>query len=393
MTAGRRILLDPFSGIAGDMTVGALLDAGADEAAVRDGLASLPFGGYEIRIERVLRAHLAGTRFDVVVAEEEHAHRGLADVRAILEAGSLAPRALARARAVFTKLAEAEAEVHGVTPDEVHFHEVGAIDAIVDVAATCLALESLDVAEIRTRPIAVGGGTVEAAHGLLPVPAPATARLLRGFPVDHGRTDGELTTPTGAAIVAALATPEPFTGSAVWDAVGHGAGARDPHGRPNLLRVFVGSRANEETESIWQVECHVDDQSPEQLALLPDRLIEAGARDAWTDTITGKKGRTAFRVAALADGAQLARVEEAFFRQTTTFGLRRFRVERTILAREIVTVDTEYGPIRVKIGRRGGAVVRTKPELEDCRRAAERSGVEIARVVDAVLREVGGGAP
>jgi len=367
------------------VTVVALLDAGADETTIHDGLASLPIEGYEIRIGKVLRSSLAGTRFEVVLDATEHAHRGLSDVVAILEAGSLSPRVLARARAVFAALAQAEAEVHGVTPDEVHFHEVGAIDAIVDVVATCLALESLDVTEVRTRPIAVGGGTVEAAHGTLPVPAPATARLLRGWPIDHGREDGELTTPTGAAIIAALATPEPFTGSAIWDAVGHGAGSRDPHGRPNLLRVFVGSMTNEETDAVWQVECHVDDQPPEQLAMLPDRLIEAGARDAWTDAITGKKGRTAIRVTALADGDRLNEVENAIFAETTTFGLRRFRVERSILAREIVTVETELGAVRMKVGSRDGETIRAKPEYEDCRRLADANGVTVEHVAQEAL--------
>ncbi len=381
----RLALFDPFSGIAGDMTVGALIDAGANEAEIRSGLQSLPIDGYKIRVERVLRSHLSGTQFIVELPDgPEHAHRGLGDVKRILDEADVPPRALARAHSIFVALAEAEAHIHGTTTDEVHFHEVGAVDAIVDIMGTCLGLESLGIDEIATRPIEVGGGTVKAAHGQLPVPAPATALLLRGLPVAHGRADGELTTPTGAAILAALATRAVPVGPFRWEAIGHGAGTRDPEGRPNLLRVFVGRAETADLDSeLWQVEFHVDDQSPEHLAPLPDRLIRAGARDAWVTPIIGKKGRSALLVAALVDEPHREQVEERIFQETTSFGVRRHRVERTILERDHVVVETEWGPVRVKVGRRRGEVLTASPEYEDCLRIAEDRDVSLRRVFEA----------
>lgn len=383
----RVAVFDPFSGIAGDMTVAALLDAGADETFVRAGVGSLGVTGFRIEVRTDRLSGFACRRFEVILEEaEHHPHRGLADVLEMLDGGTLPPRALARARGIFEALARAEAAAHGTTPERVRFHEVGAVDSIVDVAAACLALEDLGIEAIFTRPIRLGGGTVETSHGEIPVPAPAAAGLLEGLPVRFGGAEVELATPTGVALLAALAERGPFPVELRPLAVGYGAGTRPSESLPNLLRVFVAEIADEPAARVWQIEVNLDDASPEILGPVPDRLRAAGALDAYWTPVHMKKGRPGVLLTILVDEVALEAVETRLFEETTTFGLRRFLVERVVLDRSHVTVETPWGTVRVKEGRRGGEVVIASPEFEDCARVAAEADVAVRRVDEAARR-------
>lgn len=385
----RTLLVEPFAGIAGDMTVGALLDVGVPLEVVRDGLARLPVGGWEIAAEKTIRGVFAGTRF-LVRAAEEDTHRHLSDVRGILAAADLPERARARAIAAFERLAAAEARAHGVTPEEIHFHEVGAIDAIVDIAGAALALEHLGVERVFTTAVRLGTGEVECRHGRIPVPAPGTVALLEGFPVVYAEGEGETTTPTGAAILAAWAEPAPpeFAFTPEW--TGYGAGTRDDTPRPNLLRVTVGRiGAGETTDAVVELAANVDDQSPEMLAYAAERVLAAGALDVWISPVVMKKGRPGTVVTALAAPAEADAIEAALFRETSTFGVRRSVRTRAKLEREHLGVETPWGRVRVKVGRRDGEVLTRSPEYEDCARLARERDVPLRDVYAAALAALG----
>ncbi|MEN8151966.1 MAG: nickel pincer cofactor biosynthesis protein LarC [Planctomycetota bacterium] len=381
----RAALFEPFSGIAGDMTIAAFLDAGLPWDVLEAGLAKLPLEGYEVRREAVSRAGFAATRF-VVSTGEEHPHRTLVDVQKIIDGANFPARVTARAHAVFERLAETEAVAHGSTPDEVHFHEVGAVDAIVDVVGAALALEHFDVEEVLVTRIRLGTGETVCRHGRIPVPAPATMRLLAGFPVSFAEGDGETVTPTGASILAATARPVGPDETFVPEATGFGAGTRDDTSMPNLLRITVGRLGSSGgRERVLELRANVDDQTPEALAHAAAKLLEAGALDAWVTPVLMKKGRPGHVLNALVREADVAVIEDVFFRETTTFGVRRSVASRTILEREHVTVALPWGEVRVKVGRRAGEVVTAAPEYEDCARLAERAGVSLREVHAAAL--------
>ncbi len=342
-----------FSGIAGDMALGALIDAGAPVAEVEAALATLDVQGWQLEVSRCRRAGVAATRA-FVRFEEGNVHRGLTDVVAIIESGRLPARALQRSLAVFTRLAQAEADVHGIALDEVHFHEVGAVDAIVDVVGTCVALELLGVDEVGCGAVAVGAGTVRAAHGLLPNPAPAVVRLLEGFEIRGVETDLELTTPTGAALVAALTSRHGAVPAMTLRTSGMGAGSRDTNGRPNVTQVLIGEATAETGATAGQpvalLEANVDDVSGEVLAHALARLLDAGAHDAWTTPILMKKGRPAHTVHALCDPALRARLAEVFVTELGTLGVRATMLERWPSRRSTITVTVAGHRIAVTSG-------------------------------------------
>lgn len=386
---------DPVSGIAGDMALGALLDAGADLAFVVEQLQTLGVDGWQLSAERVRRNELAATRA-VVDAPEGHHHRRWRHIRELLESAPLEDRIRGRALAAFEALAVAEGQVHGVPPDEVHFHEVGALDAIVDIVGVCAALESLGVDEVACGPVAVGKGTIHAAHGVLPNPPPAVGYLLAGHPVVGVDVDMELTTPTGAAIVAALAStfgpvpPMTVTG------VGFGAGTRELPGRPNVTGVLIGARANEvsstdaglaatmaaiegaeSTEELVELATNLDDVSGELLGHAIEELLAAGALDAWAVPIVMKHGRPAHTLMALCNASDVTALGDLMAGLTGTLGLRARTVVRTALERHTSTVDVDGQAIRVKHGPH-----RNKPEWSDVVAAANalaRTPAEIAR--------------
>ncbi len=395
-TNGTVAWFDPVSGIAGDMALGALLDAGADLDFVTAQLELLSLDGWRLGSERVRRNELAATRA-IVDAPEGHHHRRWRDIRELLVAAPLTDRVRQRALAVFEALAEAEGQVHGVTADEVHFHEVGALDAIVDIVGVCAALESLDVDLVCCGPVAVGKGTVNAAHGVLPNPPPAVVNLLAGHPIVGVDINMELTTPTGAAIVAALASyfgPAPAMNIR---STGFGAGTRDLPGRPNVTGVLVGtdqSTSNAQgspqvaaamaavagadtTEELVELAANLDDVSGEVLGHALEALLNAGALDAWAVPIVMKKGRPAHTLTILCRPESVTQLADLAARLTGTLGLRARTVVRTALVRHTSTVDVDGHAVSIKHG-----PYRSKPEWSDVVAAAEalgRTPAEISR--------------
>jgi uncharacterized protein (TIGR00299 family) protein len=375
---------DCFSGAAGDMIVGSLLDAGASIDAIRETLSKLNVSGYSVKAEKMTKQGFASTRFIVDVGSGDPDHRHLKDILAILDEADLPDPVKTQSRAVFSKLGAAEAEVHGSTIEKIHFHEVGAVDAIVDVVAAASALHQLGIDRVVCSPICVGSGTVRMAHGELPVPAPATAILLRGVPIIASNEPGERTTPTGAAILTTLADYFGALPNMTTRAIGYGAGAREGLHRPNLLRVMLGTVVAEaERDEVVVLETAIDDCTGEALGHTMERLLNAGALDAYCLPIQMKKSRPGSLLTAICSFADADRLEAIIFAETTTFGIRRSTARRSKLSREHQTVETPFGAVRIKIGRRGDQVVSASPEFEDCRRIAIEKGVPLRTVEDA----------
>ena len=380
MTPRNVAWLHPFSGIAGDMTLGALLDAGAELSFVISTLEGLNVGGWSLTTEQVDRNGIRATRA-VVDAPEQHHHRRWSDIRLLLEQGSLPGRVQARALAVFEALAVAEGEVHGLPPDEVHFHEVGALDAIVDIVGSCAALESLNIDEVASGPVAVGVGSISAAHGILPNPPPAVVNLLEGIPTVSVDIDMELTTPTGAAIVKALADrvgPMPdmtIAGS------GYGAGTRDLPDRANVTQVVVGTSTEVETaggkgvETVTELSTNLDDVTGEVLGHAIGQLVDAGALDAWATPIVMKKGRPAHTLSVLATPTDAPRLVDIMMSATGTLGVRTRQIERTVAARRMVTVSVDGHHVDVKV-----SDFRVKAEFDHVLAAAKALGLPVSEV-------------
>ncbi|MCS6938798.1 MAG: nickel pincer cofactor biosynthesis protein LarC [Roseiflexaceae bacterium] len=387
----RIIYFDCFSGISGDMALGALLDAGLPIETLRETLRRLDIDGWDLYATREVRGSLAGTRAHVV-APEGHIHRNLNDIRAIISAASLPATVIERSVRIFTILAEAEARVHGVAVDQIHFHEVGALDAIIDIVGVVAGLDLLGVEQVFASPLPLGAGWVRAAHGLLPVPAPATLAILAsaGAPVTPDETPFELTTPTGAAILAALATfrRPPMR----LRAVGYGFGARQTE-RPNALRVWLGDLDEDDDSARQQglvlLETNIDDQPAEQVAYAADRLREVGALDVWCTPILMKKGRTGVLLSALVPANLEEAAVDLIMRETTTLGVRRRAIERHVCERDIMEVATPLGTARVKRKWWGGDLIGAAPEYEDCARIAREHGVPLATVYQMVMERVG----
>ncbi|MEJ5255630.1 MAG: nickel pincer cofactor biosynthesis protein LarC [Acidimicrobiales bacterium] len=365
-----------FSGIAGDMAMGALVDAGADLAEVRALCERLPVGGWALEAEPVTRCGIAGTKIHVHVRETTVV-RTAAHVTALIEEARLPERVRRRALATFHALARAEGRLHRRPPEQVHFHEVGAIDAIVDVVGTCAALELLDVDEVASSAVAHGIGMVRTAHGLMPNPAPAVLALLEGAPTYGLHVSTELTTPTGAALLAALVTDWGPLPSMTIAATGFGAGTAELDDRPNLVQVVLGDRheALDRGQPVVLLEVNVDDATGEQLAHAVAALLDAGAHDAWVTPILMKKGRPAHQVSALADPALAEQVAQVLARETGSLGVRGQTIERWPLARVESRVDVDGYPVRVKVG-----AGRVKVEHDDAVRVARRTGRSLREV-------------
>lgn len=392
----RIIFLDTFSGISGDMTVGALLDAGVRLDAVRDAMSTLGLDGVTVSAERVERSGIAATKFHVRVHGEHpehgrghgHGHRAYRSIRELLAASALQAPVRERSLAVFTKLAEGESRVHGVAPDDVAFHEVGALDAIADVVGAAVGFTELGVEAIYHGPLPLGSGFVDAAHGRLPVPGPAVTQLLRGRRVRPDDGAGELVTPTGAAIVAALArTEEPP--EMTLDAVGYGAGDRVLADRPNLLRIAVGHTVVAAgRDAVVVLEATIDDASPELYEHVIERLFAAGAKDVFLAPVVMKKSRPGTMLRVLAAPADRDRLAAIVFAETSTIGLRYTTWERLVLPREERTVDTPWGTVRVKVATAPDGTPNVAPEYEDCRRLALERGVALKLVFQAAIAAV-----
>lgn len=373
---------DCFSGAAGDMILAAMLSAGLTEAELRADLTKLDLNGFELEVSQVQKQGLAATRVKVRLTDQP-GHRHLHQITRIIDNSALSTRVKDTAKSIFTRLAEAEAKVHGTSIENVHFHEVGAVDAIVDVVGAAIGVERLGLARIVCSPIPTGSGVVHCEHGTMPVPAPATAELLRGVPIAACDEPGELVTPTGAAILTTLAESYgPLPGMRIAH-VGYGAGTRDGKMRPNVLRMLIGESADsgDECDEVTLLETNLDDATGEQIAHAFDALFTAGALDVFTIPITMKKGRPGVLFSVLAPQEHQAACEEAIFAHTSTFGIRRQSCTRTKLARQVETVATRFGPIRVKIGRRSGRILLVAPEYEDCAAAARMHSVALHEVM------------
>lgn len=368
--------LDAFAGISGDMLVGALADAGADHAAIIDAVASLETGAV-LSFERVKRCGIAATKFHVA-AEEAHAHRHLPHILKMIEKAALPEHAKQNATAVFQQLGAAEAAVHHVPVEQVHFHEVGAADSIADIVGACLAFELLGVTTIVSSPLNVGSGTASTAHGILPVPAPATAALLRGKPIYSDGPAKELTTPTGAALAVTLSRSFGGLPPLKIAATGYGAGGYDFPDRANLLRVILGEETSAtEATTIAVLEANIDDLNPQILAYAMERLLEKGALDVTLQPVQMKKGRPGTLLRVLARPEDREALAAVIFAETSTLGLRTYSAERRLQPRRWVDVETPHGKVRVKVAGEGAYA----PEYEDCRRIAKESGTPLKHVI------------
>jgi pyridinium-3,5-bisthiocarboxylic acid mononucleotide nickel chelatase len=395
----RIVYFDCWGGASGDMLLGSLLDAGASLENLNAGLETLAVG-LSVQATRVRRAGLSAMKATVLCGSdaaetghgEHHVHRGLREIRELLAAPGLDDEVRAQATGVFERLAAAEASVHGVGPEEVHFHEVGALDAIGDVVGVCLCLADLGVQGVLFPPLPLGGGTVRSAHGELPVPAPATLQLLQGLHVFDPGIRHEMVTPTGAALLTGLGRQVQHWPAMAVLATGTGAGSRDTP-RANVLRATIGdvspdSRPDDavpgwEAESVFIVETNVDDVSGQVVGAVIERLLGTGALDAWWSPCGMKKGRPGIQVSCLVSAESVERIAAVLFAELPTLGIRMQRLERYILSREFHTVTTRWGEVRVKVGRLGGTISTVAPEYEDCRRLAATAGVPVRLVLSA----------
>ena len=417
----KAIYLDAFSGLSGNMLLGAFLAAGMDEHVLRRELAKLPvMQECELKVSQVKKNGIAATYVDVEVQEEQtafhdlahdshsaheehhehdhhaHQHRAMRDIRAMIEGSSLSDGAKAISLRIFKVLAEAEGHVHGHPADEVTFHEVGAADSIVDICGVAICLDVLGITEVYAGRVNVGSGFVRCAHGTMPVPAPAVAELLKDWPTYAAGAPVELTTPTGAAVVRAFANislvrPASFRA----EAIGYGAGTRDNEGLPNVLRLYLGEMEEQQkpddgsAEDKYILAANIDDMTPQIYGYLFDKLLAAGALDVWVTPIYMKKNRPAHELSVLVTGAQRATCQQILFRETTTIGLRVTKVdERVECDRRVAQAETKYGTVRVKIAAYEGEIVNVQPEFEDCRACAEAHDVPWKRVREAALREI-----
>lgn len=369
--------------------LGALLDAGAEETAVRRSLETLGIEDWSLEVKQVDKGSIRATRAVVTTKEQRH-HRTLADIMNVLDAAALPARVKERALKTFGVLAEGESKVHGRSLSETELHEAGADDALIDVIGACAALTDLNPDRITCSPLPLGGGVIETAHGSLPVPAPAVIEILKDVPV-YGKGTTELVTPTGAAILKANVDRFMLTPPMTLRSTGYGAGSRDLQ-EPNVLRVLVGElmgRQEINTTAGWIVETNIDDMNPELFPYVLERLFEAGAQDAWVAGITMKKGRPAFALTVLCEGAERERILDVIYEETTTLGARISPVAKDELEREWREVTVEGHPIRVKIAKRGSKIVNAMPEHDDAVQAARMTGLPLKQVYRAVEKELG----
>src|SRR5438445_5075720 len=377
------VYFDCPSGAAGDMIMASLLDAGVSLDALRTELAKLPLTGWELVNREVKKGAFRATKLELAIDHQaNHHHRTLRDILAILDASTLRDSVKDKARRIFTRLADAEARAHGTTRDEVHFHDIGAVDAIVDVTGGVIALELIGVEKVHVSALPIGGGFVEGSHGRIPIPGPGTAELLRGFPIVDTGVKAELVTPTGAAILTTLASGAGAMPTMTVTSVGYGAGTRDLE-VPNVLRCFVGETDDTpDQETIVQVETTIDDMSPQLYEPLIDRLFEAGALDVFLTPVVMKRSRPGVVLTALGPPDLADALARVLFEETTTIGVRWSEWRRARLDREMVTLTTAYGALPFKTSRLDGRIVTVTPEFADVARIAREKGLPLREVLD-----------
>ena len=413
------LYFDCFSGASGDMILGALLDAGLPLDDLRRALGSLAIDRDAVSTERVTRAGVSATKFHVRgeapepdhahdhddghvhghehhhhhhhdqahEAQHVHVHRTLAEIGRLIDGSALSMAGKARAKELFGKLGEAEAAIHGTTIEQVHLHEVGALDSIIDIVGAVYAIEALGIDTVVASPLNVGSGTIRSAHGLYPVPAPATVRLLEGAPIYSGPQTAELVTPTGALLVTSYAQSYGTVPAMRLKRVGYGAGARDFKDTPNVLRVLIGEAdSTAPSHSVVVIEAEIDDMNPQIFGVLMDRLLAGGALDVFYTSIQMKKNRPGTLLTIIAAPDARERLTSTVFRETTTIGVRYREMTRECLDRETVAVNTPFGAVRVKVARRNGEVLNASPEFEDCARIAADTGRPVKDVHAAAMK-------
>ena len=383
----RVLYFDCFSGISGDMALGAMLDAGLPLEELKGALGSLSVSGFDVSAVPVLRAGVSATKFTVHEhggAQHDHGHhthRHLSAIFGLIDKSALSTAGRDRAKAMFQRLAEVEAGIHQMPVEKVHLHEVGALDSIIDIVGIVFALEWAGADRVVCSPLNVGGGMVQSAHGLFPVPAPATVKLLGDAPVYAGPVQKELVTPTGALIVTSYAQSFGPVPAMSIEHIGYGAGERDDPTTPNVLRVLIGRAATEaKSERVTVVECEIDDMNPQIFGVVMDQLYAAGALEVFYVPVQMKKNRPGTLLTVIAAPERLGQISDIIFRETTTIGLRHSEVSRECLDREIITVDTSVGAVRFKVARRDGRVLNAVPEFDDCAKLAAAKNLSIKEV-------------
>ncbi len=385
----KTLFIEPFMGISGNMFLGALMDIGVPFEYLKTELEKLDLGEYELIFKKVDKCGISANYFDVALPvphhhehTKQHEHRNLQDIVLIINSSDLTDIVKRKATAIFTKLAEAEAKVHGKTIEEIHFHEVGAIDTIIDIVGSVLAVEYLKIEKILVGPMQTGKGFVSCAHGLMPIPAPATAELLKKLPHYSGTIDKELVTPTGAALMRTLAQEtEDMPPSFVGESIGYGAGTWDLL-MPNVLRIHLGELPEVTANNEFVVaECNIDDMSSQLFPYVMEQLMNLGALDAWASNIIMKKGRPAHKLSVMCTKELLAEIATLLFRETTTLGIRYYEVDRKMLERDFVKVTIENSIVSVKVAKLDGKIVNIAPEFEECKKVATDTGLPLKQVM------------
>lgn len=381
-----------FSGISGDMFLGAMIDLGVDKDYLIGELNKLDLGGWEMRVEKDQRHGITGTKVTVVLTQEDKKHRHLSDIENIIEKSSLGPEVRKVALEIFRKVAEAEARVHDIPVERVHFHEVGAVDSIIDITGAAICYIKLGIKDIVVSPVELGSGFVRCAHGLLPVPAPATAEILKGIPVNRGRVDFEATTPTGAAIISTLATRFENEVKMKIHRTAYGIGQRNNPELPNLLRVYLGESLAKEVPGhlSYLVESNIDDMNPEMYENLVNKLFEAGAADVFLTNIMMKKSRPGIKVSVICGAGDIDRVKESFFSHSSTLGIRLTMFDKHTASRQINKIDTIYGPVTVKYAYHNNKLISAKPEISECMAIAEKNKTALTEVYNNIIATIHG---
>lgn len=414
----RVLYYDCFSGISGDMNLGAMIDLGVNEDYLLKELCKLHLHGYRIEVKKDEKKGITGTKVNVILEDHlnnehdhghkhdnehsgghehndghkhedhhvHHHHRNLKDIEEIIYNSKLNSRVKELSMKIFEKVAEAEAKVHGKSLYDVHFHEVGAVDSIVDIVGAAICYDYLNVDKVISAPIELGKGFVNCAHGTFPVPAPATTEILKGIPIKKGTIPFEATTPTGAAILATLVSEYKEDFSFNIDKIGYGIGFKDEGNIPNVLRVFLGEVQH--NQDVYVLECNIDDMNPEIYPYVMDKLMEAGALDVYLTPTIMKKGRPGINLSVLYNIESEDKVKNLVLKETTTLGFRKYRVQRECLDRSIEHIDTPYGKIKIKNAYLNGEKVKCKPEYEDVKSIAEREGISFNEVYNGVLKEL-----
>jgi len=381
---------DCFSGISGDMNLGAMIDLGIDKAYLTDELNKLNLPGWELLVQKDQRHGITGTKVTVSQTRHEHAHRHLSDIEKIIEDSALDDKTKELSVKIFMKIAQAEATVHGISINQVHFHEVGAVDSIIDVVGAAICFNALNVDAVHVSTVELGGGFVICDHGKLPVPAPATVEIIKGIPVKKGGVDFEATTPTGAAILATLGTNFNPDLAIKIEKTAYGVGQKEHQDVPNLLRVFLGETiVKQETgHDALQIECNIDDMNPEFYDYISDKLFKAGASDVFLSNIMMKKCRPGILLNIICEIELADTVKNIIFTESTSLGIRIFRFRKDTLVRKLETIQTIYGNVTVKRSYFDTKEVSCKPEYEDCKRIAAEKEIPVKEVYNVIMAQI-----